>query len=104
MAWRPHELEGAPFELDHLHTSTTETFPAGERRRRGASMGGRLFARFFPRHSRETRRATVSSLGLIGAAPALLFAGRAVLSGASGAPNTVNDPLANAGRALLGAP
>jgi hypothetical protein len=104
MAWRPHELEGAPFELDHLHTNATETLPTGTRRRQRASMGGRLFARFFPRHTRETRRAGVSVLGLIGAALAMLFAGGAVLSGASGAPNTVNDPLANAVRAFGGAP
>jgi len=94
MAGRPNEHEGSTLELDHPSTqSKPESVTAASRRRAHA-----------PRRSRERRRAALSSVGLIGTALAVLFAGGAMFNGASGSPATVNDPQANNVRAVGGAP
>jgi len=90
MAGRPHEQEGTTLELDHLHTEAA-TVPTARR-----------FGRLRP--TRESRRATISSFGLIAATLAVLVAGGAMFSSASGAPSAVVDPLANTVRAVGGAP
>jgi hypothetical protein len=94
MAGRPHEHEGSSLTLDHLHTqSNSPAVTAASRRRVHA-----------PRRTRETRRAALSAVGLIGVALAMLVGGGAMFSGASGSPAAVYDPQANAVRAIGGAP
>ena len=89
MAARPHEHEGAALEFDRSdNLIVTAASPVRARASR----------------RREARRATLSSIGLIGTALAVLFAGGAMLSGASGAPGAIYDPLANTVRAVEGAP
>jgi hypothetical protein len=100
MARRPREREVQPLALDSLHTAVTDA----PTKRRVYGIGNRLLARIFPQHSRQTRRASISSVALIGATLAVLFAGGAVLSGASASPSTINDPRANAVRSVGGAP
>lgn len=90
MAGRPTKRERTSLALDHLHTHTVTT---ASRRRDHAA-----------RSARAPRRTRLSSVGLIGAALALLLAGGAMFSGAGGAPSAVDDPLANAVRAVGGAP
>ena len=90
MAGRPHEQEGTTLELDHLHTDSVT-----------AASPRRVHAL---RRSRESRRAAVSSIGLIGVALAVLCAGGAMFSAASGSTTPVYDPAANSVRAVGGAP
>jgi hypothetical protein len=93
MAERPQEREGSMLELDRLRSKDdchTNAVTAASRRRAHA-----------PRRTRESRRVAFSSMGLVGAVLALLLAGGAMFSGASGA---VADPQANTVRAVLGAP
>jgi hypothetical protein len=94
MAWRPHEHEGNSLPLDHLHTDAQSN----------AGVVRRAFTRLSAVRAHDKRRATASSVGLIGAAIAVLFAGGAVLSAASGAPGGPYDPQANTVRAVGGAP
>src|SRR4051794_24666195 len=90
MAGRPHEQEGTSLTLDHLDTNfVTTASPV-----RANAL----------RRSRESRRAAFSSVGLISVALAVLCAGGAMFSAASGSPAPVNDPAANAVRAVGGAP
>ncbi len=103
MAARPHTLEGASLELDHLHTHDHQTSAVTGASPRAARRFPRLTKRG-SRHTQESRRATFSSVGLIGGALALLLAGGAMLSSASGAPSAVVDPQANTVRAVGGAP
>jgi hypothetical protein len=103
MARRPREREARPSALDHLHTVATDAPSTG------VSGIRRVFARVLPQQTREnpvreSRRVTISTVGLLGATLAMLFAGGAVLSGAGAAPGTINDPQANAVRARGGAP
>jgi hypothetical protein len=90
MAGRPHERERTSLELDHLHTKSV----TGASPRRVHAL----------RRSRASRRAAFSSIGLIGAALGVLFAGGAMFSAASGSPAAPYDPAANAVRAVGGAP
>ncbi len=90
MAGRPHELEGTPFALDHLHTNTAASAPA----RRGAA----------PRRSRAAWRTPFTSVAVVASALALVVAGGAIASRASGSTNVSNDPIANLVRAVGGAP
>ena len=76
MAARPHEHEGAALEFDHSNNHIV-TAPSPARAR-------------VPQSARH--RATFSSVGLIGAALAVLFAGGAMLSGASGSPSAYIRP------------
>ena len=100
MAGRPQEQEGAPLALDHLHTQTVaDGTPVADASITGVP-GGRARA---DRRRRASRRAAFSSFGLVAAAMAVLLAGGAMFSGASGAP-TSNDPRANAVRAVGAAP
>jgi hypothetical protein len=100
MAVRPHEHEGdTTLELAHGSQSTaqsdTDASPSRRAMRRAHA----------PRTSNESRRTTLSSFGLVGVALAVLLAGGAMLSGASGSTtNTIVDPQANAVRAIDGAP
>lgn len=99
MAGRPHEHEGTPLTLDRSHTDSTTSAPQPR-----VHLGRRVFARLSAVRGRDKRRATLSSVGLIAAAVGVLFAGGAVIAGASGAPTTQYDPLANTVRAVGGAP
>jgi hypothetical protein len=90
MAARPHEREGTSLELPH-----TDPIPVT-----GASPR-RVHA---PSRARASRRRALSSVGLIGAALAILMAGGALVSRAGGSPAAAADPLANAVRAVGGAP
>ncbi len=111
MAARPHTLEGASLELDHLHTHDHQTGAVTDASPRGTRRFARLRNRASSRrrhessrHTQESRRATLSSVGLVGGALAVLLAGGAMLSSASGAPSAVVDPQANTVRAVGGAP
>src|SRR6478609_1131094 len=83
MAGRPHEQEGTTLALDHLHTKPVTA--ASPRRARALDR------------SRESRRVAFSSFGLIGVALAVIFAGGAMFSAASGSSAPAYDPAANAG-------
>lgn len=95
MAGRPTEHESSALTLDHSDTNAVTAASQVTRKPRRA---------FAPRSMRESRRAAFSSLGLVGVALAVLLAGGAMLSGASGSPSAVDDPAANALRAVGGAP
>jgi hypothetical protein len=90
MAARPREHEGTSLGLSHLHTD-----PVTTRSRRRAHT---------PRRSRASRRSAFSAVALLGAALALLLAGGGLLSRAGGSTSAIVDPLANAVRAVGGAP
>jgi hypothetical protein len=90
MAGRPQESEGSAFELDHLHT---DPITAARSRRAHTS-----------RRTRAAWRTPLSSLGVALSALALVVAGGAMLSSASGSPSAASDPLANAVRPIQGAP
>ncbi len=92
MAGRPHAREEAPRELDQMHT---QSLTAASRRRDHS-----------PGRTREpySHRSALSSVGLVGAALAVLLAGGAILSSAGGSPSSVDDPHANTVRAVGGAP
>jgi hypothetical protein len=93
MARRPREQERAALELDHLHTE-----PAGGANARRRTTGARAVA------TRRSRRPAIASIGLVTAAFAVLLAGGALFSGASGVTAAALDPLANTVRATGGAP
>jgi Transglycosylase-like domain len=90
MAARPHEREGTSLELPHRYARPVTA--ASPRRVRPT------------RRARTPRRAALSSLGLLAAALAVLMAGGALVSRANGSPSAADDPLANAVRAVGGAP
>jgi len=90
MAARPRDHEGTSLELSHLHTD-----PVTARSRRRAHA---------PRPTRAPRRSARSAVALLGAALALLLAGGGLLSRAGGSTTPNADPLANAVRAVGGAP
>jgi hypothetical protein len=116
MAKGPHERQGSGPELDHLHTDFHTDPAAGTPRLPSGAFGSIDSRSSAPRglrsgwsarskrDSRASRRAAFSSMGLVGVALAVLLAGGAMLSGASGSPSSVKDPLANAVRAVGGAP
>src|SRR4051812_6790967 len=114
MAQGPHEHEGSSLELDHLHTEPAARSSRRLARAFGSAKFGSRASRPATRAgvrrsstrvtSRESRRAALSSLTLVGVALAALFAGGAVLSSASGSPSSIQDPQANTVRAVGGAP
>ncbi len=107
MAAGPHEHEGSSFALDLLHTSSTtdrSTSTAQPRTPVRRRFFARLLSSLRAARRSDTRRAAVSSIGLISTAVAVLFAGGAVLSSAGASPNGPYDPLANSVRAFGGAP
>ena len=100
MAGRPHEREGTAPGPDPLHTQAVHR-QAVHRPAVTAASERRAHA---PRRTRESRRVALSSVAIIGAVLALLLAGGALYSVASGSPSAVDDPLANTVRAIGGAP
>jgi hypothetical protein len=100
MAGRPQEREGARLALDHLHTQPVADDCSVTHVSSGEARGRRARA---DQQRRASRRAALSSFGLVTAALAVFMAGGAMFSGASGAP-AANDPLANAVRAVGVAP
>src|SRR5262249_4624255 len=96
MARRPREREGSSLALDHLHTHSGGSTGSDVDASTGRALGRRARA---DRQRRASRRAAFSSFGLVAAALAVLMAGGAMFSGASGAPGA-SDPLANAVRAV----
>jgi hypothetical protein len=91
MGGKPQEREGAALALDHLHTRSVADAPS-------AGAVGRGLAR---RQRRASRRVALASFGLVAATVAVLLAGGAMFSSASGASV---DPQANAVRAVGVAP
>jgi hypothetical protein len=100
MARRPQEREGTRLALDHLHTQPGADARSASDASTAGAVGRRAGAE---QDRRASRRAAFSSFALVGAAMAVLLAGGAMFSGASGAPNA-NDPLANTVRAVGAAP
>jgi hypothetical protein len=90
MAARPREYEGTTLGFPHQHL---DPVTAASRRRAHS-----------PRRARASRRSAFSAVALLGAALALLLAGGGLLSRAGGSPSAIVDPLANAVRAIGGAP
>ena len=115
MAAGPHERQGSSLEPDHLHTETTagtSRLLAGAfgshdsrtaARSTGAPRGLRAAVARRAQEARASRRAALSSLSLVVASVAVLFAGGAVLSSASGSTGA-QDPQANLVRPVGGAP
>src|SRR5258708_19122321 len=109
MAAGRQEDDGASVVLERLHAYSVRvasrrcdvsSVPAGSAAE-SAAASPRHEA---PRRARGSRRGIGSSIGLIGVALALVVAGGAMLSSANGSPSPVVDPLANAVRAVGGAP
>jgi hypothetical protein len=100
MAGRPKERDGARLALDHLHTQPVSDAGSVTHASTTGAHGRRARA---DQQRRASRRAALSSFGLVTAALAVLMAGGAMFSGASGAP-AANDPLANTVRAVGVAP
>ena len=115
MAKRPPAREGSSPALDPLHTEAHADSTAARSRLPGGAFGSNDLRSSAPRglraalvrskrDSHASRRAAFSSMGLVGLALAVLLAGGAMLSGASGSPSSIKDPAANAVRAVGGAP
>src|SRR4051812_30588201 len=106
MAARPNEHETESLELDHHNTAESHTDASPTRR--GSWLGSRVTTRLatrFGSQSSPERRTTLSSFALVGVALAVMLAGGAVLSGASGSTtSSIVDPQANAVRAIGPAP
>jgi len=98
MAGRPQEREGAPFELDHLHTQSVTAVSARRARPARRPYVGAA------RRTRAGWRSPFCALTVVSAAVAVVVGGGAMLSGASGSTSAVSDPLANVVRAVGGAP
>ena len=72
MAARPHEHEGSSLELDHLHTDDPVTGRVTDAARVTSPRASRAHAS----RTRESRRAAFSSVGLVGAALAVVVGRR----------------------------